>query len=86
MLAINRYDIYVGSELAGRYRLVKTGLVDDIFVRSVSIGKPLVLHFGLRKAYPDARGIIADVERVVKEAESEGAISRIVETYINGTE
>lgn len=86
MLAINRYDIYVGSEIVGRYKLVKIGLADDIFVRRVSIGKPVVLHFGLRKTYPDAQGIIADVERVLKEAESEGAISRIVEKYIKSTE
>ncbi|MBN2297921.1 MAG: transporter substrate-binding domain-containing protein [Deltaproteobacteria bacterium] len=83
LLAINRYDIYVGSEVAGRYALVRTGLTDDIFVRRVSIGKPVTFHFGLRKTYPDAQSIISDVERILKEAESEGTINRIVEKYIN---
>jgi ABC-type amino acid transport substrate-binding protein len=83
MLAINRYDIYIGNEIIGRYTLVKVGLADDIFVRSVSMGDRQLFHFGLRKTYPDARRIVADVDRALKEAEQDGTISMIVDKYLN---
>ena len=83
MLAINRYDVYIGDEIVGRYTLVNMGLADDIFVRGVSMGQNGLFHFGLRKTYPDSNRIVADVERVLKEAQQDGTIGMIVEKYLN---
>jgi|GEM_PF-1830695 len=83
MLAINRYDVYIGDETIGRYTSMKMGLADDIFVRPVSIGDRRLFHFGLRKTYPDAGRIVADVERALKDARQDGTISMIVEKYLN---
>ena len=83
MLAINRYDVYIGDEIVGRYTLMQIGLAEDIFVRPVSIGKRWQYQFGLRNTYPDATRIVADVERALKEADQDGTIRMIVEKYIN---
>jgi polar amino acid transport system substrate-binding protein len=83
MLAINRYDVYIGDEIVGRYTLMQIGLSEDIFVRPVSIGKRQQYHFGLRNTYPDATRIVADVERALNEADQDGTIRMIVEKYIN---
>lgn len=83
MLAINRYDMYVGQEVIGRYTLVQVGLADDIAVRPVSIGKSALFNFGLRNTYPQALNIVSDVERALQEAVDDGTVSMIVQKYLN---
>ena len=82
MLAINRYDIYIGDGIIGRYTLMNLGLVDDIFARSVPIGKPLQYHFGVRKTHPESQDMVKEVQGALKDVSGERLVERIIQGYI----
>jgi len=82
MLAINRYDIYIGDGIIGKYTLMNLGLADDIFTRTVTIGKSSQYYFAVRKTHPEAQDIVKEVEHSLKEVSGEGLIERIIQGYI----
>lgn len=83
MIAINRYDIYLGDGIIGRYGLMNLGLADAVLARTVQIGTPTRFHFGMRKNHPDAPTVVNDVQRELKRIAAEGMIERMVQGYIS---
>jgi len=83
MIAINRYDIYLGDGIVGRYGLINLGLADAVLARPVPIGTPTRYHFAMRKNHPDAPTVVNDVQRELKRISDEGMIERMVQGYIS---
>ncbi|QGY38601.1 transporter substrate-binding domain-containing protein [Pseudodesulfovibrio cashew] len=75
-------DIFVGNGLAARYALKQSGLTLEFHARELPVGETSAFHFGLRKDYPDAQGVVEAFGEALDEAQLDGTPRKIIMSYL----
>lgn len=82
MIAAGKADIFVGNSLAAMNAMARLGLKDVIHGREFPVGEPSSFHFGLRRDYPDAAGILARFTETLDQAIVDDSIDDIIMNYL----
>lgn len=71
MLLRGRADFYSADPTVTRFKLKQLGLLDKFGSAPagyVDGGRPIQMHFGLRRSYPDAAAVVAIIDAAIKSA------------------
>lgn len=84
MLQFGRADFYYADPFVTRYKMRELGILDKFFsipADFVTKGHRGSMNFGLRKTYPDAQAIVAQVEEAIPRSLTDDKRSQIIARY-----
>ncbi len=80
-IALGRNDIFVGTDVVGRWTVKQSGLSDQIVNFNVDFAPPSNFNLGIRKSLSGHEQVIQRYDEIVKQAKSDGTLAGIITRY-----
>jgi polar amino acid transport system substrate-binding protein len=84
MLQFGRADFYYADPFVTRYKMRELGILDRFFsipADFVTKGHRGSMHFALRKTYPDAQAIVAQVDEAIRTSLTDDRRNQVIARY-----
>ncbi len=82
LVAFGRADVFVSGVYQARFKSKELGLNDKLGYRKITVGKPSLHRFGMRKTYAGSDGVVTDFCHHWADLKDGGQFNELVRTYV----